>query len=255
MSKRSADLMSKITLDTMCFALFELKPIPYEHYMKLFGHVNASQISTQTTNFATDQDSQTESKRKSTMWTQWPPELTVTSMQSPSYYDDRMGCGLENENETQVLLFAPMNIDLSLRRMQKLNASSNVSANSHLTVNIERLSWFLQKSLATLALIFSSPNRPNTQQISHKTGFIRLNWKEQLRLQHRSVNAIYSNCGQPDIVYTVHGSADGQEWFIAKWNTTDPTNPLNILSSWSGIVCIEVDSNRPYIIYAGLIDG
>lgn len=255
MSKRSVELMSKIQLDTMSYTLFELKPMPYEHYMKLFGHVNATQMSTQTANRAADQDCQTDTKARSTMWTQYPPELTAVRKH-------RLGCGSAEDDDDgnsvvgSMVLNDTLGIEQSLSLIRKLGVrSNNVSAGTSCwnsqnpSINVERMNGFLHRAATTVLSVMSRQfyNKPTVDSV-------QLDWQNNSRLRSTKVVNVYGDFGDANSVYTVHSSEQNtqESSLVAVWNTLSPKTPLHVLSSWSGVCCLEVSGR---IVYAGLEDG
>lgn len=244
----------------MSFSLFELKPMAYEHYMKLFGHVNATQMSTQTTNRAADQDCQTDTKPRSTMWTQCPPQITADPL-NRQYFEHRIGCGqeigdveIDYENNDCV-----MDIEQSLMQIDKLNHSSKISVTDRLnsianTISMDRLSWFLQKASTTISSVIGAQYNRNVKE-EEDNAFIVLDCRQHSALSRTKVHRIFGNFTQNDVLYTVQSSDDDKQEsssLIVIWNTLSPDSPLRVLSSWSGVVCMETVG---HLVYAGLEDG
>uniref|UniRef100_T1GU74 WD repeat-containing protein 60 n=1 Tax=Megaselia scalaris TaxID=36166 RepID=T1GU74_MEGSC len=78
-NKRGKDLLRKLQLDTISVNFFELKPIPYNTYMKTFGNFNSSQISTQTLDDKVETSVETDFIYTNSVWTQFPAQSNEAS--------------------------------------------------------------------------------------------------------------------------------------------------------------------------------
>lgn len=251
---RGYQLMKKITLDIMSFSIFELKPIPYDVYMKMYGNSNSSQNSTQTNDDLMNQDTQTDVLSTNTIWTQFPPSFTqmgLSESMGQLYQQERIGVGDGDFIESSELT----NFEKSLRDLKK----SELRTSSHnLNIDFERMNLFLQKSSVTISNIldkkFKIRNLHKTE-IPISQGYFSLNTKQSF-LNQTKITKIYSNQNIPNLVLTVHEeNSKDFDSLICVWNITDPKSPFKILSCWSSISCIEIHSDHPDVIIAGMIDG
>lgn len=254
---RGDQLMKKITLDIMSFSLFELKPIPYDVYMKMYGNSNSSQNITQTNDDLMDQDTQTDNQSKNTMWTQFPPSFTklglIESM-GRLYQQERIGVG-----EGDIIQISELtDLEKSLKGLQDNEIRTQ---NHHLTIDFERMNLILQKSSVTISNILDKKLKVrnlNKTTIPLSQGYFNLNTKQSV-LELTKITNIYSNQNIPNLVLTVHvdtiGNSKDFDSLICVWNITDPKSPFKILSCWSSISCIEIHSDHPDVIIAGMTDG
>ena len=68
------ELLSLIELDIVSFTMFDLPPLSeYDLYVKKFGSNVSRQMAVQTGEDNLEQETQTDSIRMSSIWTQWPP--------------------------------------------------------------------------------------------------------------------------------------------------------------------------------------
>lgn len=251
---RGYQLMKKITLDIMSFSIFELKPIPYDVYMKMYGNSNSSQNSTQTNDDLMNQDTQTDVLSTNTIWTQFPPSFTQIGLSESMgrlYQQERIGVGDGDFIVTSELT----DLEKSLRNLKK----SEIRTSSHnLNIDLERMNLFLQKSSVTISNILDKKLKIrnfNKTEIPISQGYFSLNTKH-LILEQTKITKIYSNQNIPNLVLTVHeGNSKDFDSLICVWNITDPKIPFKVLSCWSFISCIEIHSDHPDVIIAGMIDG
>lgn len=252
--------MKKIHLDTMTYQIFELKPLSYDYYMKIYGHSNTNQCSTQTNEDCVDEDTQTEQATTQSIWTQWPPDFSIKNIQTPDYYQYRLGCGYDNErnpiNDQDRLTFdGSIKIIKSIKSINRQNQISG----SLKSIDHDRLSCFLQKAAITVAGILTGNNKKIETSKSKVPGckeYFLLNFKKLPELSKFQIKMIYSSSDIRDFMYVVHEEPTNQnQTFVSIWNLSDPTNPINILSTWGSICCLLVPGLFKDVILAGLSDG
>lgn len=230
----------------------------YEHYMKLFGHANATQMASQTVSWAADQECQTSTNPDHTMWTQFPAQLSGSAGEGAfnrKYFEERLGCGgewdvvigLDDEwNDDDAL-----DIEQSLAQMRTLSRNSKWSATDQLrsnkTINVERLSGFLQRASTTIASVIDGQNAGTPKDPS---AYSVLDWQQHSGINGTKVDRIFGNLEQVNVLYTVHTSVES--CWIAIWDTFSPEHPLHVLSSWSRVMCVEAGG---HLVFAGLEDG
>lgn len=254
------ELMKKINLDTMTFTLFELKPIPYDLYMKIYGHKNTNQSSTQTVGNMIDQDVQTDKKTQQTMWTQFPAQFNVNAISNENNYQDRVGCGegIDNMNETrnsdECLL------EDTLKIINRINTIRDVRTTK--PIDYERLNFFLQKSAVTISAICNTSvamkdlHKPD---IALSDGFFEISISTSKILNDTAVYYLYTNPRIENLLYLVHrrkptpGTDDNS--FVSVWNILDSNKPIHVLSCWGLIICLEVHQHFQDVIVGGLTDG
>lgn len=253
------ELMKKISLDTMTFTLFELKPLSYDLYMKIYGQKNTKQRSSQTAGNMIDQDAQTENKAKHSMWTQYPPNFV--SNITENYHEDRLGCGEGSEDVVRI----KTNDDCALENSLKIINRNNVLRDVRTTkpIDYERLNFFLQKSAITMSGIcdasVTSARDLQKSDSAYTDGFFRIAITELEILKGTSVYYMYSNPVIENVVYLAHrqrsSSRTHDNSFVSVWNILEPKKPIRLLSCWSLVICLEVHSNFQDVVIGGLTDG
>lgn len=259
---RGLEIMKKISLDTMAYSIFEQKPVAYEYYMKIYGHSNTSQSSTQTFDDKIDQECQTSSISQSTIWTQWPPHYTTKEIDSSRYQQERLGFG--NVDMIEKYNFEDNTLDSSLQKINKLSGNTRkvnqFESTSSRPIDYEQLNLFLMKMTITITNInngissvtkhLSSSNIPGSQ------GSYELSSLYEGVLKDTKVRHLYANYAHLNIMYVLHcGLTNEDSNYISKWNLLDTNRPLNILTSWGSIECLEVHSKIQDVVFAGLSDG
>lgn len=258
---RGLEIMKKISLDTMTYTIFEQKPIAYEYFMKIYGHSNSTQCSTQTFDDKIDQDCQTTSISQSTMWTQWPPHYTTKEIGSSRYQQERLGFGnvdvIEKNNDEDTL-------DRSLQKINKISAITRKAiqfeTTSNRPIDYEQLNLFLMKMTITISNINSTIS-PSTKHLSSSNvpgsqGTYQLSSLYAGILKDTKVKHLYTNYAHLNIIYGIHcGVTNDNSNYISKWNLLDTNRPLSILNSWGSIECLEVHSKVQDVVFAGLSDG
>ncbi|XP_059612363.1 cytoplasmic dynein 2 intermediate chain 1 [Phlebotomus argentipes] len=240
-NSRGVELMKKISLDVMTFSLFELKPIPYEYYMKVYGQGNTTQISTQTENNEMDQDTQTDEHDQESVWTQFPPTFSkeVLSLgMGSSYHDERIGTGRSNR--------------------KSLKSLGNLSR----IPDYESLNQFLQKSAVAIASVIQKKTegkRLKPSPISESNGYFNLSLDHQVFKQY-FVAGLFTDREIPNLLITVHKLRPELEGFfyshlMGLWNILDAQYPVKILLSWSDISCVLVHKSSPEAVISASLDG
>lgn len=260
-NKRGLELMEKVTFDTMTYSIFELKPISYDNYMKIYGHMNTAQISTQTNENVNDQDVQTDAQRMQTIWTQCPPKFSTKNILTSTYRQDRNGYGIDEIDE----IGNNNNLNCyeeSLNRMNKLKEMRDKSSNAHpLTqpagalIDYNRLNLFLQKSAITMSSLLPLTKNSTKSQKS----WLPINDKERFFILDTEIlpkiSKIYSNPQNKHFFLTIHEDSNRQKICIYIWNIFTPNKPIYHLTGWGQVSAIHIHSNMNDVIVAGLVDG
>lgn len=251
--------MKKINLDTMTFTLFELKPLSYDLYMRVYGHKNTNQTSTQTAANLVDQDVQTDSKTKHSIWTQYPPNYAASVISTENYHQDRIGCG-EGVDDVNTAQHSDECLENSLKIINRTGALRDGRYSK--VIDYERLNFFLQKSAITVSTICDAGvaiKDLHKSDSSFSDGFYKISVNESTILDNTAVYYMYSNPMIENIVYLVHRqqstSRTHDNSFISVWNIWDTKKPTHVLSCWSLIICLEVHHNFQDVVIVGLTDG
>lgn len=253
------ELMKKINLDTMTFTLFELKPLSYDLYMKIYGHKNTNQCSSQTVANLVDQDVQTEIKTKHSMWTQYPPNYVPNVILTENYHQDRIGCG-DGIEDVNTAKHSDECLENSLKVINRTNVLRDVRSTK--LIDYERLNFFLQKSAITVSAICDAGvaiKDLHKSDLPFSDGFYSISINESKILSNTVVYYMYSNPMIENIVYLAHRqkstSRTHDNSFISVWNIYDTKKPTYVLSCWSLIICLEVHHHFQDVVIGGLTDG
>lgn len=262
-NKRGLELMQKITLDTMTYSIFEMKPIPYEYYMRVYGHVNSTQMATQTNEMHSDQDAQTDVRLMQNVWTQWPPKFSSKDTVSLSFHQDRLGYGIEDEDGCYAAKQNRSLYDESLHQMARLKSNRALAATvlrPGTVIDYNRLSLFLQKCAITVSGLLPDHNQRHREEhrrswVSCADGYFALDSAAM-----PTVRMLYANAMGKNFLYTVHEEQpsptdDTPKICVFVWNLLAPAKPVYRLAGWGRICCLEISSNVCDIVVAGLDDG
>ncbi|KAL4714788.1 hypothetical protein ACJJTC_002647 [Scirpophaga incertulas] len=80
LKQRAIDILNMVTLHEMSYSLFEMKPIPYDVYMAMFGRSNYMQSSTQTFDSGVNEEIQTDTIVSENKWTQHPIQFSNSNI-------------------------------------------------------------------------------------------------------------------------------------------------------------------------------
>lgn len=251
--KRGQDLMKKIHLDTINFQLFELKPMTYEYYMKIYGNIHSIQNSTQTNEDVLSQDTQTDDYHIKSTWTQFPPRfsnLNADYIYSKHYYEEKRGVGdgddindfNTNRNTESFLMYNKL-------------SKSVFTVKSLPTIDHDRLNMLLQRSSLIIFEIIDR-KRSKTKQLQ-KTNLKLSYGYNVLQVSGKiPTYGVYTNHMIPYTFVTVHESMLKDYTHVASvWTVSDQSRPIQNLSSWSRISCIEIHPMLLNVVFAGLNDG
>lgn len=272
-SRRVQQLMNKITLDTMSYDIFDMKPVPYDQYMRMFGHRNGTQMNTQTPHRGSDQDVQTDDVPLATAWTQHPAHIAGRT------HEHRLGCGRVDATTSERHAISPddeespdvgdswADFDASLLGLATFNNQEHnmrVSSNEWL-IDLNRLSMFLHQADSTIASICSlSAKSTNVQVVDGSLavpgsqGYRPLQlggWDSTLSGYH--VRLIVED-DRSSVVFAVHVAEERPCacTLVSVWKLAVCCDrPMYVLRCWSTVTCLAVDERRDGVIYGGLADG
>lgn len=261
-NKRGEELMKKITLDEMTFNLFEVPPIPYDVYMQLYGQNDTQQISTQTDVLTSVEATQTDDISLASIWTQFPPSFSKQGLNISSnlYNEEKNGVGVGFDD---ALVSEAKNVEME-SITQALEHINGFTEKNYLTKiaqpepNIQNLNIFLRNASLTISNILNKRGKADTlkkSQISISQGYFTLNYLDIEVLKNTKVTKLYTNLEINNILLTVHNDAESSRNLICLWNILYAESPLNIMSSWSDISCLEVHYQLPEVVLMGSCDG
>lgn len=274
----------------MTYGLFELKPIPYAHYMRLYGHRNATQTATQTPHHGHGQDTQTVRPASACVWTQMPAEFVRSGGQTSAtaVHELRRGCGRIDAVADAAATAAAHSIDAdaaddndyavhmnaalasSVRSLAQLNALSqrndwNANATPHQTTitDLHRMAIVLRQADSTISALcnrrtVSAWQTDQKVQLPFSLGCRWLNVAalgvaKQMRCTIVDAGASDGNNSNAMLI-GLHDAGPEAKTVVSVWNSAN-ANANFLLSSWTSVTCLTVDSRRTGVFYGGLADG
>lgn len=292
LSTRAQHLLDKITLDTMTYGLFELKPIPYAHYMRLYGHRNATQTATQTPHHGHEQDTQTVRPNRACVWTQMPAEFVrsagpASTAAVTAVHELRNGCGridavavadaaaahsidadAADDNDCAVHMNAAL--ESSVRSLAQLNGLSqrydwNATATPHQTTinDLQRMAIVLRQADSTISMLSNRRTMSACWQTEQKVqlpfslGCRRLNVAASgVAKQQMRCTIVDGDVGNSNnaMLIGLHEAGPEDKTLVSVWNSAT-ANACLLLSSWTSVTCLRVDLRRTGVFYGGLTDG
>lgn len=261
--RRGNELMSKITLDTMNYVLFDFKPIAYEHFMRLYGNSNAVQTLSQTHNNHIHQEVQTEMVATVTAWTQFPINYSVEHITQPDGGSYARGYGCADVDDHPANPQTGKHFEQSVLELNRYDSNSKSSA-TQLTMPIDgindinhaALNRFLQESLVTISgLIAGDRNTNNVQSTSISVATRPLHFPSASQLNQSKAIQLHGQNNLTNFLFTLHRHEADQLNVIAVWNVCDASQPICILSSWCNVICFVVHANMRGVVIGGLEDG
>lgn len=230
LSIRQINAMKSLSPDTMTFHLFEQKPMEYDRFMRVFGHLSSCQAGVQTKfDDVCNEEMQTDDIETSSRWTQNPPEFSqrqVIPKSSTTYKEEALGVGFGRAEEAVKKDWSQMA--------------------SHETMDYERLNLFLKSSSVTIGQIIESQSaKKDNKDLRIKIDAPYLK-DYQLRKTFGFAKVIVVAYGMelqkgPDIVEV--------------YNSSYLKEPQSILTSWSKITSVLIHSKWPSYIFGGTSDG
>ncbi|GAB0097379.1 hypothetical protein DMENIID0001_130160 [Sergentomyia squamirostris] len=244
-NSRGQELMKKISLDAMTFALFELKPIPYEYYMKVYGQSNTTQISTQTQSNEIDQDTQTDENVNENAWTQFPPTFSKEIFKSSigsAYHEERIGVGRDSENT-----------------LQPFNHLNQISSQH---IDYESLNQFLKRAAVSVASVIQKKIERKivkSSSIPGSLGYLNISLDHEA-FEDYEVVKLFTDREIPNLLVTVHQLKEVTEGFAYKnligiWSVNNIKYPVRILTSWSDVSCVLIHKSSAEVVISAFIDG
>nr|CAH7734448.1 unnamed protein product [Callosobruchus chinensis] len=234
--KRGEDILSMIKLDSFSYTLFDLRPVPYEVFMKNYGRSNTVQSATQTGDDNIDEEIQTDKIALSSKWTQIPVCFSKLNPDDPSFWriykNEYLGVGSEHDGESN---------------------SVNKMCNEHY------LNKFLMSAGTLVTKVLeerSSDNlsnlKKNSRDLPFSDGYISFNTTNVI-LRGSSVDHVSFSCDNNRKFATVHTRKDKNLYAIAIWRAYSE-DPELVLESYSAISSCSIDFTSRFV-YGGLHNG
>lgn len=228
--KRGAEILSMIKLDLYTFTLFDLAPMSYERYIKLYGQQNCLQASVQTGDDGVDEECQTEDVGKCSKWTQAPTKFSNFKSLEIYKQDYRgVGCDADKENDKSDLENTPSILSAAQLLLNLLQEN-----NSHPLKELQ-----------------------NSDLNNFSTGYIECNTQTVPQLKNTFVTYIAYNTSDSSLFLTAHKQKDGGDSrsFLATWYLSNLNQPERVFVSYAEVTCCCFSRGDAKLVCAGSIDG
>ncbi|XP_055839815.1 uncharacterized protein LOC129907561 [Episyrphus balteatus] len=260
-TKRGTEIMSKIQFDKISFTILDLKPFPYNIYMKFFGSSHTVQSFTQTSENHMESECQTDEGEVQSIWTQHPPQYNHVLIQDSTEISHCTGEAVnyvENGGVVNEYIF-----DQTIQNLSKLRKNRLCSGGfdgHQKPINFECLNNFLSSSSSIVSRIISKNAQDlrlaKTDLPYQSKGFFQLNTN---LLNALKVIRVFANI-KFSLILTVHESIENVYHkdfsnLIMVWDCEDAEKPLRLLSTWSEVSRAEICNDSSEIIVCGLRDG
>lgn len=254
LNRRGAELLKKITLDTMNYVLYDCQPIPYDLFMQIYGRNNTAQVSIQTHNTRIDQDTQLDPVDLADVWTQHPPTFFTRHMFANDFSAYKNGCSARsNHDETST---SPLTDCVKQLQKYTMPIRANVNEATHCEINYERLNRFLLSNEITISRLINDknnngPTQLNDSIIPDSLGYFAID----LEMPEFEVLRIFASPALPGFLFTLHHEIRGHLYLIGVWNLANAKKPFCLLSSWTAVLCMDIHASARDLVFAGLDDG
>ncbi|XP_077561846.1 cytoplasmic dynein 2 intermediate chain 1 isoform X2 [Haemaphysalis longicornis] len=232
--QRAKDVLEMVSLDTMTFQVFDIPPISYDVYIRLFGRSNAKQVLLQT-DLGDDEECQTEAIELKDKWTQQPPH-------------DYRGFG-GSEDTGPVDGAAGQYLQTAAAHVMDLLDFLNNSSSLILRVMEEDLASKTRRDLKQVA-----------QVESFSDGFLRLGPVSFLKGSR--INFVHFSPPCPNYLVTGHDMTSLPEdsslpgdTIMGIWNLNNPTRPTDFLISHCQVTCCRWSPLDAVSLATGSFDG
>lgn len=264
--------MSKITLDIMKYTLFEQKPIGYEFYMRIYGHSNTTQISTQTNENRLDQSCQTNAIECDTISTQFPTYFGIVKSIADNRLDDGDDQQIWSQQQCEKEDPSDRFIDKSLATINTMlsKAMRHVLHPTTLFNDTESLRLFLLQSAITISGIIDQVESSTISKESIKESTVTetvvtsqelysirpLDQSELLKTTQ--VQFVYGNYDIVNTLYAIHNSLNisSPSSYVSVWNLLELNRLSHLLFVYAErIECIAVHMHLQDVVLAGMSSG
>lgn len=261
--KRGEEIMKKITFDALNFNIFEMKPIPYEAFMSLYGgQINMFQASTQSESMMTVDEVQTESITNTDMWTQFPAKFTKSGLELVStklYNEEKLGVG---EGTSEAKATSTDETEPFLNYIQAINDFSKdenfTSKKPQTILDSTDLHKFIENAALTISNVIDNQSKQQElkpSKISISRGFTELKMSDIETLRDTTIKKLYTSPSVHNFVITVHKKNESDQNLLCLWDVLNTKRTIKIFSSWSDVRCLEIHDQQRDIIVGGCSDG
>lgn len=234
--KRGEEILSMIKLDLVNFTLLDMKPVPYEEFIRNYGCRNTVQEAVQTGDDDIDEEIQTDTIELRQKWTQFPAVLPKFDRTNDVNWATYKNCYLGSGGEDPDINFEP---NFDQHRLEKF-----VSKTVDLILNIQ----------AEENELLNAPNCKSN--IPFSQGYILFQTHSSDVIKNRKIRDIdWKN----NKILIVHGEntnierRDGRN-IISIWNLSNIAQPETYLCVFGEITCCTFGDSCD-TIFSGLDEG
>lgn len=237
--KRGEEILSMIKLDSYNFTIFDMVPMGYDRYIKVYGGQNCAQASSQTGDDNIDEECQTELVITRNMWTQAPVAFSKT-VDAPqrdylkTYKEELAGVGNDDERMEET----SFTIDYNKEHFRKFMVSAG-----GLLLNL------LQENSGE-----SLKELQNSDSPTFSNGYIECNTKTVPILKNTFVSCISYSPMDPSQFLTVHKQAENCD-FLCTWYLSNLNQPERVFVCHGNVACCCFSDADTKFIFAGTCDG
>lgn len=247
MSTRQLNLMKTLSLETsMTFHIFEQKPMDYERFMRVFGHLSSSQVAVQTKfEDVCHEEVQTDEIEMNSRWTQNPPQFgkgvevggLMFTKSNKKYQEEAVGVGIE----------------------RGVINRSEVPQLNHTHVDYERLNRFLISSSNTIAQIINNKSADKDQgkrsPLDHFNEYLQIEANTLSTENAYKVKSLYTFGHVIVIVLETEEDGHGRVDFLELFHSSYLKAPQSVLVSRNKITSVLVHSKCPSYLLGGTAEG
>lgn len=237
--KRGEELMNMIKLDNYSFTLLDLAPMPYERYIKLYGHKGCIQASSQTGEHVVSEETQTDDVSKETKWTQVPTVFSKIDTSRPDYLktykSEHLGVGSDGNNcELEDANFNEERLERFLRSTAEILTNLLQENNTHLLKEMQ-----------------------NSELSTFSSGYVECNTQTVEQLKGTVVAYIACDCSHFLTLHkrTVDIEDGGFNNYLCAWSVSDLNRPERIMASYCQLSCGCFCHSDRKLIFGGSEDG
>ncbi|EAT34846.1 AAEL012946-PA [Aedes aegypti] len=257
LQKRYADILEKISFNTMIFELYEDQPAPYEYFVKNYGRPKDVQNYTQTETDTHSSEVQTDNIHLKSAWIQHPPQFSLVCLNNmnadpEAFMKEKLGVSQENFNFENSIVQQNDKFSDFLDNLEsnKLPNICKTQLTNTLNYKLDGLRSFLNRSLHAVEAVLVR----NTENCDKSVTKI-LDLNLQTTPFNSTVTSAYYDSKSRHVLLTLH-ECDVEKSFhryvISVWDTRNCIRPKVILSCWSIVTCTELIGP---IILGGTTDG
>ncbi|XP_055386804.1 probable serine/threonine-protein kinase DDB_G0282963 [Condylostylus longicornis] len=248
-SIRGKELMRKIQLDEISYHLFDLKPMDYEYFIKIYGNLKVSQLDTEGNDSFNNADEYQNSSH----------------IDSRSVINNHVNAVNDNQDNNQGNdeIELSNNISKTIKLLEAFKKTDSKNTNRHSEnqdIDLDKLNQFLNGVKMTVFEVLNRNSKTatalNTTKLSFSCGYRTLNANF---LNALKVTKIFSAV-KYNFILTIHESTEDiykNEFqnLIVVWSNSDCENPIRLLSTWSQVSKVDICTESTDIIVSGLKDG